>query len=95
MWQLHTHSGNDCVLENVKQFILKTLVGVSPEARLATFINCERPNSETAVLFLARQMAARSKMEGDHVPKDRRIILPESVCLNCTVGQMSDREILD
>jgi hypothetical protein len=34
-------------------------------------------------------------MEGDHVPKDRRIILPESVYLNYAVDQMSDREILD
>jgi hypothetical protein len=90
-----THSGNDYVWENVKQCILKTLVNISPEARLTTFINYKRPNSETAILFLARQMAVRSKMEGDHVPKDRRFILPESVYLNYTVGQMSDREILD
>ena len=89
------YSGNDYVWDNVKQCVLKTLVDISPEARLATFINYKRPNSETAILFLARQMAVRSKMEGDHVPKDRRIILPESVYLNYTVGQMSDREILD
>ena len=74
-----------------QECILKTLVDISPEARLARFVSYKRPSSETIILFLARRIAERSMMEGPHVPKDRRITLPESVYLNFTVGQMSDR----
>ena len=89
------HGGNVYGWADARKCILRTLVDISPEVRLAKFVDYKRPNSETAILFLARQMAARAMMEGDHVPKHRRITLPESVYLNYTVGQMSDREILD
>jgi hypothetical protein len=60
---------------------------------MARFVSHKRPSSETIILFLARRIAERSVMEGPHVPKDRRIALPESVYLNFAVGQMSDAEI--
>jgi hypothetical protein len=63
------YSGKDHTWARAQECILKTLVDISPEARLARFASHKRPSSETTILFLARRITERSMMEGPHVPR--------------------------